>query len=753
MKVRNRNKLSPGIYRRVSLKGIKRMLWQAQHDKNNKAIKFTPLPTTMQKISHDEIIYQIIENNPKTLNLDDLKHFKRDFAKKYKLASIPTNIQLLKAYHQLVQDKKIAKNKTIEKLLRKRAIRSQSGIVAVQVLTKPFWCPGKCIFCPNDPEMPKSYIKTEPGAMRALLNQFDPIKQVYNRLLSLSLTGHATDKIEMIVLGGTRDVYPQDYKIKFIKALYDACNTFDQLEFKMKEDEENTQTPPSPDLPCIPSSQEGPKSKKPPLGREVPAKQGVGSQDDDAKKRFGYTITNQDNITYPETVEESIRINQTAKNRIIGLTVETRPEYVNDENCREWRALGVTRLEMGVQSLDETVLDANERGHDVQCIKDAIHKLRQYGFKFSIHIMPGLYKATTESDIQTMQNVYADPSIKPDEMKFYPTSVIPNTGLYDLYKAGKYTPITTQEIITIVEESFENIIPPYSRIKRLIRDIPSTEIESGSNVTNLAQLIHNDLKNKYKKDDMLRKKFYARLYGDYTQVTTHEQAREMIHKDISTLTSDETKTYIIGDAQPDFEQYRNFVSLDTRSREIRNRKNTPPPNPLPSKERGNPQGVNTVIRMYKSSVGTEFFISKEDELGYLYGFTRLLLPDDDKVITDLEGIGKDIAMIRELHIYGQLAKIQKRETSWLGKIWNAITGLFQFPLKKGDVQQSWIGGFKKQKNTHQHKGFGSQLMQTAEFIAQQSGYTKLSVISGVGVRAYYQKIGYSLGGTYMVKKL
>ncbi len=646
----------------------------------------------MQKFSHDEIIYQIIEKNPETLNLDDLKYFKRDFAKKYKLASIPTNIQLLKAYHQLVQDKKIEKNKTIEKLLRKRAIRSQSGIVAVQVLTKPFWCPGKCIFCPNDPEMPKSYIKTEPGAMRALLNKFDPIKQVYNRLLSLSLTGHATDKIEMIVLWWTRDVYPQNYKIEFIKALYDACNTFDQLEFQMKSDEGNTTT---------------------------------------SEKRFWYTITNQDKISYPETVEESIAINQTAKNRIIGLTVETRPEYVNDENCREWRALGVTRLEMGVQSLDETVLDANERGHDTQCIKDAIHKLRQYGFKFSIHIMPWLYKATPESDIQTMQKVYADPNIKPDEMKFYPTSVIPNTWLYDLYKSGEYTPITTQEIKNIVEESFENIIPPYSRIKRLIRDIPSTEIESGSNVTNLAQLIHNDLKNKYKKDAVLRKKFYTRLYWNYIQVATDEQAREHISQDNKTLKLDEIKTYIIGASKPNLEKYRDFISLDTRSREIRNRKKI--------KWNEEKQQVNTIIRMYKSSVGTELFISKEDELGYLYGFTRLLLPDDDKVITDFEGIGKNIAMIRELHIYGQLAKIQQRDTSWLWKILNWLTKLFSIS--------------SKQKNTHQHQGFGSQLMQTAEFISKQSWYSKLSVISWVGVRAYYQKIWYSLEWTYMVKKL
>jgi elongator complex protein 3 len=128
-----------------------------------------------------------------------------------------------------VQQWTIEKAGWLEQLLKKRSIRSMSGIVPIQVLTKPFRCPGKCIFCPNDATMPKSYINTQPGAMRALLNNFDPYKQTYNRLLSLMLTGHATDKIEMIVLWGTRDVYPKKYKIEFIKGLYDACNHFDEF--------------------------------------------------------------------------------------------------------------------------------------------------------------------------------------------------------------------------------------------------------------------------------------------------------------------------------------------------------------------------------------------------------------------------------------------------------------------------------------------------------------------------------------------
>jgi elongator complex protein 3 len=129
------------------------------------------------------------------------KKLKREYAKIHHLSELPTNTQLLTVYRDLLKTGEISRNEFLESVLKKRGVRSQSGIVPIQVLTKPFWCPGKCIFCPNDATMPKSYINTEPGAMRALLNNFDPYKQAYNRLLSLYLTGHATDKIEMIVLG------------------------------------------------------------------------------------------------------------------------------------------------------------------------------------------------------------------------------------------------------------------------------------------------------------------------------------------------------------------------------------------------------------------------------------------------------------------------------------------------------------------------------------------------------------------------
>ena len=684
---------------------------------------------------YHELILQIIaQNSEQKLNLDDLKDIKRDFAKKLKLPDIPTNIKLLRAYHELLSDWKIEKDIEIESLLKKRAVRSQSGIVAVQVLTKPYPCPGQCIFCPNEQWMPKSYISSEPGAMRALLNQFDPIKQVYNRLLSLTMTGHQTDKIEMIVLGGTRDFYPNDYKIDFIKRLYDACNTFSQLEIKFPKDTNpvvnNDEWVNSVILNEVPRSALAEKNiNKWILDSSANASEWQNKWvHSNEESRFKYELTNLDSIKYSSTLQEAIKKNETAENRIIGLTVETRPEFATDENCRMWRELWVTRLEMWVQSMYDDILEANRRGHTVQQIREAIHKLRQYWFKFSIHIMPGLYRYTYEKDLWTFQKIYSDPYLKPDEIKFYPTSVVQNTILYDLYQKWEYKPLTIDYIQKLIKQTFLEIIPPYTRIKRLIRDIPATEITAGSNITNLSQLTHNELKKELKSNPEQAKKLYSRLYWKYELVESTPsgfQPSPPIRGEICSLTGelpegvrgcspenqdDEIKTTIIWQT-PDIDSYRNFVCLDTRSREIRNREE--------KWKKISESQPNLVIRQYESSVGREFFISFEDLQGYIYWFTRLLLPDLDKTI-ERDWLGKDTALIRELHIYGQLA--------WL----------------KENVDSD---------NQKQHRWFGSQLLAMAESISKENRYKNLSVISWVWVRKYYEKQWYSLVWTYMVKSL
>ena len=630
---------------------------------------------------------------------------------------MPGNAEIIKAYFEIIAAHKqwvednpdnsdytlFTRRKDVEALLKKRAIRSQSGIVPVQVLTKPFRCPGECIFCPEDATMPKSYINTEPGAQRALLNNFDPYKQVYNRLLSLTLTWHETDKIEMIVLGGTRDVYPKDYKIEFIKWLYDACNNFDAFfDNYIKRGNLNPE--------------------------EVSGNSRVFDSD---------AITK--DFIYPATIADSIRINETTECRIIWLTIETRPEYVTDENCKLWRDLGVTRIEMGIQNMFDDVLDANKRWHSIEQCRTAMFKLRQYSFKISVHLMPGLYMSTIEKDIETFRIAFADPAFCPDEIKFYPTAIIPNTQLFNLYKQWKYKTLTMEENKLIIKKVLKDYIPPYTRIKRLIRDIPAEETVGTEYVTNLRQLVENELQTELKSmDDKWRTEYFSRLYPNLIEVADKKELLEHIEVIVGTdnirppysdsiheinpwtvIQSEggntqysevegshpvhETKTFIISGTKLNLSEYRNFVSFDTRSREIRNN--------LKSED------VFPIIRCYPTTNGLQLFISFEDEFGYLYGFTRLQLGNSQTEI-EYPWLGNNTALIRELHVYWQLTRISYKDDT--------------------KTQHQWIW---------------SALMELAEQISDYCWYKKISVISGVWVRKYYVKIGYELEGTYMVKNL
>ena len=383
---------------------------------------------------------------------------------------------------------------------------------------------------------------------------------------------------------------------------------------------------------------------------------------------------------------------------------------------------------MWIQSTNDEVLKLNKRGHDVQKIKDAICIMRQYWLKISIHLMPWLYGSDFEKDIQSFKDVYTDSAFQPDEIKFYPTSVIPNTELYNLYKEWKYTPITTEEILSEIRETFLNIIPPYTRIKRLIRDIPATEIVAWSNITNLSQMAHESLLKEIKdsfywKGRIDVEKFYNRLYGDYklyeseneyfsgmlflTEWNEVKNLRLYIQntQDSSAESQNDNLIEIIW-TQPDLKSFRNFVCLDTRSREVRNRS-----------EKKKSDLLNLVLRRYKSSAGQECFISFEDELGYLYWFTRLLLPNEDSVVW-IEWLEKWTAIIRELHVYGELQKIWDKSGHW--------------------TQHTWLW---------------KRLLSFAEKLSRKFGYNQFSVISGVWVREYYKSLWFELKWTYMSKNI
>lgn len=602
---------------------------------------------------------------------DDLLSYRKKYAAYVKMDWLPSNATIMKTYRWLVENGTTTKNSAFELLLKKRAVRSISGIVPVQVLTKPFRCPGECIFCPNDATMPKSYINTEPWAQRALLNNFDPYKQVYNRLLSLHMTWHPTDKIEMIVLWWTRDVYPHEYKVDFIKWLYDACNTFESF-----------------------------------FSQYTTQKQ--------QNIRDTWKILESMDLSYPSDIQESIKINETAWSRIIWLTLETRPEYVTDENCIFWRDIWVTRIEMGIQSMFDDVLDANKRGHNIEQCKQAMYKLRQYGFKISVHLMPWLYGSTIEKDIMTFEIAFSDPAFCPDELKFYPTAVIPNTPLFDMYKNWQYKPLTLEQNKHIIKTVLKNYIPSYTRIKRLVRDIPADETVGSNYVTNLRQLVENELAKEFAESDVdTRTNHYNQLYL-WSKISVKDKDDLFYHirtlldkmrwsQDNQTIYDIEQykNTFILEGFVFDTESIRNWVSLDTRAREIRDN--------IKSTE------VYPIVRTYPTTNGLQLFISWEDRSWYLYWFTRLQLGYDDLKI---DWLGSDTAVIRELHVYGQMARI-------------------------------W---WEDEKKT-QHQGVWWELMELAEGIAHYCGYHKISVISGVGVRWYYSKLGYQLEGTYMVKEL
>lgn len=608
----------------------------------------------------EELVIKIYNLPLNQLNADTIKQYKRQYSKDNKLANLPTNIQIIKVYNDLVKSRTIKRFLEFENIIRKRSIRSLSWIVPVQVLMKPHPCPWQCIFCPNDFCMPKSYINTEPWAMRALLNEFDPYKQVYNRLLSLKITWHSIDKIEMIVLGWSFDAYPNDYKITFIKWLYDACNCFDEFFDTVKLDENN------------------PKSAK-------------------------FSVSDGFNIKYSRTLEESIKINETASCRIIWLTIETRADFVNDQNCQFRRRIWVTRIEMWVQSLFDDVLEANLRWNTTEQIKHAIHKLRSYWFKISLHFMPWLYKSSIEKDIATMQIAFDDIYIRPDEIKFYPTSVIPNTKLHELYLNKEYIPLEEKEIKYIIEQTKLQYIPPYTRLKRVIRDIPENEIIAWSKKTNLRQIILGNLLKKFIDEPETRKNQYKRLYWNYKLFNNIDEFIKF-DKD-NKIDWNWFFSYIIW-YEPDIESIRNFTCLCTRCREIRNK----------PKQDSN-DIYNTIIRKYISSTWYEYFISFEDKNGYLFWFCRLMIPNEN-FNNDFDWLWKNTWLIRELHVYWQMAKLNSDEN-------------------KDQIQHSW---------------FGRKLMNIAENIAVLNWKNKLTVISWIWVRQYYANLWYELVWTYMTKE-
>lgn len=544
--------------------------------------------------THEHFISAALEQLP--AKQADFLCLKKLLSKRFKLP-IPTNADLRDTYEKMIALGKIKRCARFEQLLKTRAVRTQSGVAVVAVLTKPSSCPGKCLYCPSEKGMPKSYLSNEPAVMRAVDAKFDPYRQVQSRLRSLELNGHATDKIELIVMGGTFSYFPKSYQKKFITECFRAANEYGSYKT------------------CK-------TSKAAKLAR-----------------------TANEELSYQQ------RKNETSKHRIIGLTLETRPDYIDEKEILNFRTLGCTRVELGVQSIYDDVLELNKRGHLVNQTIRATRLLKDAGFKINFHMMPGLPGSNEERDLQMFKRLFTDEAFQPDMLKIYPTVVLRDSELYGLWKAGKYQPLTDAAFEKLVLRIKKEAIVPYVRIARLVRDVPTPSIIAGPIVSNLRQIIAPKA---------------ACPCIRCREVKNDFNAREKIVLDRIDYAASGSREIFLQYVSPDKKKL--FALLRLR---------------IPS---GN---------LKPAQKGT------------------------DPLLYETLPVLKNAALIREVHTYGKLAKINEQDQA-----------------------------------SPQHSGLGKKLLQEAERIAQEEfGLKKIAVISGVGVRNYYRKQGYGLKQTYLLKKL
>lgn len=384
---------------------------------------------------------------------------------------------ILYAYEELKLNFDEDKDAKLRRNLRMKNTRTISGVTPVTVLTKPFPCPGKCIFCPNDVRMPKSYLSDEPGAQRATRNKFDPYAQTFNRLLAYKAIGHSTDKVELIILGGTWTSYPEPYQIWYVKRCFDAMNDFHAATLNSTIELEESSRPFDEN-----SLEEVDGATLEKTYNQIVSKALLPKRDQ----------ASHESATWEELFEAQ-KLNAEGKSRCVGLVIETRPDEITEEEVIRIRKLGATKTQIGFQSLNDEVLEKNKRGHNVDTTRKAVQLLRLAGFKIHAHWMPNLYGSNPDLDVKDYEKVFSDPDFKPDEIKVYPCSLIASAELMQYYQKGLWKPYTDEELLKVLEATYR-ITPAYCRITRMIRDIGSQDIVVGNKKTNFREVVEKKLK-------------------------------------------------------------------------------------------------------------------------------------------------------------------------------------------------------------------------------------------------------------------
>ncbi|MDP2907867.1 MAG: tRNA uridine(34) 5-carboxymethylaminomethyl modification radical SAM/GNAT enzyme Elp3 [Nanoarchaeota archaeon] len=409
----------------------------------------------MMEEYYQELIQEIIK---KKLDLEKALKFRRELARKYKPEVFPSIIQILCN----ADDEQISK---LKHLITKPA-RTISGVSVIAIMTKPMKCPhGKCLPCPGGPEsffgsVPQSYTGREPATMRAIRNFYDPYLQVFNRLQQYILMDRTPDKVELILMGGTFPSFPKNYQEEFVKYAFKALNDFGKMFYK----KDKLQFEKFKNFFELPGDMND-KTREEKIRAKVLKLKGKCVLDSEQKK------------------------NEKAKLRCVALCIETRPDYCGKKEIDKMLRLGVTRVELGVQSVYDKVLEKMERGHSVEDSVKATQLLKDSFLKVGFHIMPGLPGSTAEKDVQMFKELFSDQDFMPDALKIYPCMILKGTKLYELWKKGEFRPLTTDEAVRIISEAKKSI-PKFCRVLRIQRDIPTKVTEAGVGITNLRQKIH-----------------------------------------------------------------------------------------------------------------------------------------------------------------------------------------------------------------------------------------------------------------------
>ena len=592
--------------------------------------KITNLLFRQSNVSEEEInttilfikkLIEIINNEYSIDNFTKADWIKIITGLKKKYSIAPSVVRMNYYYRHLLDIGEIDVNIIFETFCKAKKNRVDSGICQVTVVTSPhpdgknFSCESDCYYCPNEPAhegnnfqaQPRSYVYGGPSTLRANANNFNASLQMWDRLTTLLLLGHDVDKLEVSILGGTWGSYDDSYREKFIRDIYYAANTF-----------------------------------------------------------YEDIITRRNALS----LEEEIDINSTTAAKIIGLTIETRPDHVTYHECLLFRKFNVTRVQIGVQHTDKKVLSKINRGCYVEDTERAIFNLFNMGIKVDTHWMFDLPTSTSEMDIKMITDVFNNSNIRFDQAKFYPFASVPWTKTKEWEDKGIITHYPQQELNEVLVHAI-SLVPYWVRLVRVIRDIPSNYISGGNDKTNLRQDIDKILEERNIKPNCIR----------YREVKNKPEAIELMDK------------------------------------------------------------AKIFVEKYEASGGTSYFVSYESpNREYIYGYGRLYLSKNAGYIKDIkprvrrktkeDNIEKMVnafpelngnAQIRELHVYGNMNSVDKK---------NNYT------------------------NT-QHKGIGTILMNKMEIIFIKNNYKKISVISGVGARKYYEnKHNYKLGKyDYMYKNL